>query len=514
MKAELLERMRCPRCYGRLDLATLEWRGDAAFAGTITCRACGAGYPVERGVALLAAIDRSWKPMIGEVLSRAEITERVVVDGGFEQDRVEAADQYHEAATNVMNTLFADSLRDIELGPSSRVLDLGAGLCETARDIAATGAEVVASDVELSHLLYVNFWKEDPVYVDGFPLPLRNPEVYPDYFTRVMADIHRIPFEDGVFDVTFCRSTIHHLDDVRGAIREMARVTRPGGKVLLVSEPVRSVLDPEIEYLRGIFDYEEGLNERTWPVTSYTLPMRRHCRAVEVRYFQPSSRDRTRKVLGALGVDAGRHFTDGETVGFRRSFKLLVSGAAVNVSGTRKKRSPARPKTLASREVIADAADLLISDKQKENHLRAVYRSCLKPGSLPTSVEPLDAGRGVLSKGWREPEHAGAAAFRYTHKSARAYLKDDPSKPSITIRMLGFPEQAGAPSGSVLVNGVEAGRFTLTAWDSNVTFPKPPGSDAVLEVEIRNDRTYIPDEVLGNGDMRELGVAVVRIWQE
>ncbi|MFH1150966.1 MAG: class I SAM-dependent methyltransferase [Actinomycetota bacterium] len=510
----MTEHMRCPRCFGALDLVTTAEREGTVSAGRLECHSCGATYPVEQGVALLAAIDRTWKPMIGEVLSRAEITQRVLSDGGFEKDREEAADQYHEAASGVMSTLFDDAMRGVELDGSSMVLDLGAGLCETASAIADTGAEVVASDVELSHLLAANFWPEDPVYVEGCPLPIRNPVVYGSYFTRVMADIHRIPFEDSTFDVTFCRSTMHHLDDVGGAIKEMARVTRPGGRVLLVSEPVRSRLDPEIEYLRGIFDYEEGLNERTWPITTYTLPMRRYCRRVEVRYFQPSGRERTRRMLAAVRVDPQKHFHDGETLGFGRSFKLLVSGASVNVGGTRKKHSPAKPRRLDEKAILASPDELLVRDKEIEEKLRAVYRSCLKPRSLPGTIEPAEEGREVLSRGWREPERSPVASFRYTHKTARCYMRDDSARGMITIRMLGYPPQAGEAGGSVLVNGVEVGRFLLTAADSNVSFPKPHAGDGILEIEIRNDRTFTPDEVLGNGDRRELGVGVVRIWQE
>ncbi|MBU1669832.1 MAG: methyltransferase domain-containing protein [Actinobacteria bacterium] len=506
--------MRCPRCFGALELEVGALRGETVQAGCLLCGACGARYPVEMGVAFLAAIDRTWKPMIGEVLSRVEITERVISDGGFEKDREQAADQYHEAASSVMSDLFDDAVRDVRLDSSSMVLDLGAGLGETASAIADTGAEVVACDVEVSHLLAANFWAEDPVYVEGCSLPIRNPVVYGSYFTRVMADIHRIPFADATFDVAFCRSTIHHLDDVAQAIREMARVTRPGGRVLLVSEPVRSRLDPEIEYLRGIFDYEEGLNERTWPITTYTLAMRRYCRGVEVRYFQPSGRERTRRMLAALRVDPQKHFHDGETLGFGRSFKLLVSGASVNVSGTRKKRSPRKPRRLSEKEIVASPEELWIRGKEMEERLRAVYRSCLKARSLPVAVEPAEVGRDVLSKGWREPERSPVASFRYTHKTARCYMRDDSAKGMVTIRMLGYPPPAGEAGGSVLMNGIEAGRFLLKASDSNTSFPKPHAGDGILEIEIRNDSTFIPDEVLGNGDVRELGVGVVRIWQE
>ena len=85
-------------------------------------------------------------------------------------------------------------------------------------------------------------------------------------------------------------------------------MTRPGGKLLFISEPTRSVLDSEIEYLEGIFDYEQGLNEQTPLVTSYTLPMRYACREVEVTYSRPGCMERTEKLFQRVRVDLRQAF--------------------------------------------------------------------------------------------------------------------------------------------------------------------------------------------------------------
>jgi SAM-dependent methyltransferase len=52
-----------------------------------------------------------------------------------------------------------------------------------------------------------------------------------------------LPFVDESFDVVFCRSALHHFDDPDGAVAEMARVCRRGGRVV-VSDVV--VPDPRI----------------------------------------------------------------------------------------------------------------------------------------------------------------------------------------------------------------------------------------------------------------------------
>jgi SAM-dependent methyltransferase len=48
------------------------------------------------------------------------------------------------------------------------------------------------------------------------------------------ADAVRLPFVDGAFDCTFCVAVLQHVRDVPTALSELARVTRPGGRILAV----------------------------------------------------------------------------------------------------------------------------------------------------------------------------------------------------------------------------------------------------------------------------------------
>jgi hypothetical protein len=80
--------------------------------------------------------------------------------------------------------------------------------------------------------------------------------------------------------------------------------------------------------------------------------------------------------------------------------------------------------------------------------------------------------------------------------------------------MFGYPGQVGTATGSIHVNGSECCRYSLPEWDNTVRCPKPPLGGEVLELNIENDFTFVPDEVFGNGDTCELGAGVVRVWQE
>lgn len=48
----------------------------------------------------------------------------------------------------------------------------------------------------------------------------------------VVAVAERLPFADGVFDVAAAQLVVHFMTDPTAGLREMARVTRPGGAVL------------------------------------------------------------------------------------------------------------------------------------------------------------------------------------------------------------------------------------------------------------------------------------------
>ena len=53
------------------------------------------------------------------------------------------------------------------------------------------------------------------------------------------ADVTRLPFRTASFDAVFCVAVLQHVNDVGRAVAELARVTRPGGRVLAV-EPDNS----------------------------------------------------------------------------------------------------------------------------------------------------------------------------------------------------------------------------------------------------------------------------------
>ena len=95
-----------------------------------------------------------------------------------------------------------------------RVLEVGCGWGELAEWIARdTGAEVVA--VDLSPRM-VELARERGVDAQ-------------------VADVQELPFGDGEFDLVVAAWMLYHVPDLDRGIRELARVLRPGGRLVAVT---------------------------------------------------------------------------------------------------------------------------------------------------------------------------------------------------------------------------------------------------------------------------------------
>lgn len=54
-----------------------------------------------------------------------------------------------------------------------------------------------------------------------------------------VADAEKLPYEDDAFDLVLGHAFLHHIPDPGACLREMVRVCRPGGTVLIAGEPTQ-----------------------------------------------------------------------------------------------------------------------------------------------------------------------------------------------------------------------------------------------------------------------------------
>jgi hypothetical protein len=138
--------------------------------------------------------------------------------------------------------------------------------------------------------------------------------------------------------------------------------------------------------------------------------------------------------------------------------------------------------------------------------------------SNPYRVELFKAKSDVLGKGWGEPQLGPEGlGFRFTTQAtAGVTIQNDKSKANVSLKVIGFPAGAGLATGRILINGADAGQYRLDQVVNVVSVAKPASiiGDNLLDVQVVNDRLYVPDDLLHNGDIRQLGIGVVKVWQE
>lgn len=102
------------------------------------------------------------------------------------------------------------------LRPTDRLLDVGSGPGTITADLARLVREVVAVEAteEAAELTRAELRKQG----------IDNAEVE-------VGDVHALAFPDDGFDVAHAHQVLQHVADPVTALREMARVTRPGGVV-------------------------------------------------------------------------------------------------------------------------------------------------------------------------------------------------------------------------------------------------------------------------------------------
>jgi SAM-dependent methyltransferase len=244
----LLELIRCPFCR-----AELVESGEA-----LRCGGCGRTF--ERTAEGIPLMLHEGLPGAPQKLREAEgWLEKARTEGWYEpDDTVDAVLPFvnEELGWDDLNWLanahsFQKLLdRYVEDARELRVLELGAAKAWGSRFWLERDCEYVATDI-----------------LADSNIGLGRGAFYGD-FARIQADGEHLPFADAAFDLTYCVATLHHALDLTQMVREMARVTKPGGVVAGLNEGVRGVLRPS-ENPEQAGEKELGINEHVHTVWTY-----------------------------------------------------------------------------------------------------------------------------------------------------------------------------------------------------------------------------------------------------
>jgi ubiquinone/menaquinone biosynthesis C-methylase UbiE len=164
-------------------------------------------------------------------------------EGWVTMDARGRAQEYIDRLDNSENLQGAEEviqtrLRLLELAPGQRVLEVGSGAGDFAREVAAVVAPTGSvTGVDLSAAMVATATERN--VGAGFPL------------TFQVNDAHKLDFPDQSFDRACAASVFTHVDDPARVLQEMVRVIRPGGRIV-VREGAGSLFGPDVHMSRAL----------------------------------------------------------------------------------------------------------------------------------------------------------------------------------------------------------------------------------------------------------------------
>jgi SAM-dependent methyltransferase len=138
--------------------------------------------------------------------------------------------------------LLTVDLERLRVEPGERLLDAGCGEGRHCFGALEQGARVVGLDLD-----------RDALRAAAGGLRRRARE-RGSLGAMIQGNTFQLPFADATFDKVICSEVMEHVHDYRAAARELARVTRPGGRLAITIPTATS----EHLYLRTGDDYFES----------------------------------------------------------------------------------------------------------------------------------------------------------------------------------------------------------------------------------------------------------------
>ncbi len=156
----------------------------------------------------------------------------------------QSSDAYEASLARVPNERYADYAEMLcrVSAPGERVLDAGCGAGQALELLAAGGRRAFGVDVSHRFLCFAS----------GRGVPVG------------VADLVRLPFPNGTFAAVGFYQVIEHLPDVAAAIRELLRVTRPGGALVTYAPNYFSLLRNRT---RAVLAKRRGSRPPQWLLT-------------------------------------------------------------------------------------------------------------------------------------------------------------------------------------------------------------------------------------------------------
>ena len=161
-------------------------------------------------------------------LTRAETGDKLLM---MNREKGQLFDEWPEAYDRWFTTPIGSLVKKYEAqlildllkpGQGEIILDAGCGTGVFTLDILSSGSKVIGLDISLPMLIRAG----------------KNLKGYP--FQMVLADMLNLPFRKGSFDKVVSVTALEFIEDAEGAVKELFRVTRKGGCIVLATLNSRS----------------------------------------------------------------------------------------------------------------------------------------------------------------------------------------------------------------------------------------------------------------------------------
>ncbi len=254
MKPEFVDALRCPACRREHTLELHETSHDAREVreGTARCQRCGTEFAIHRGVPELL-----YRPA-AHILLEAEGLERFAErmrELGWDREFIRRLPAVEHGYWYVQARSIHQLLTTVPFQPGQTILDVGANTCWAANHFAEHGLRAIALDIATAELQ--GLYTGDYFIEDGRV-----------YFERVLGSMDAIPLASSSVDYVYCCEVLHHNDpdSLRRTFTEIFRVLRPGGRLLMVNETLKTLRDPHGLHVEDVEEFD-GYEHAHWAVS-------------------------------------------------------------------------------------------------------------------------------------------------------------------------------------------------------------------------------------------------------
>ena len=206
--------------------------------GVLACARCRGEFQLHRGVGNLTP--NAPEHVSQEAAGLERFAEYMRADG-WDKERILRLPDMDDGYWYVQRRSMRQLLGLIDLQPGEWLLDVGSNTCWASNQFAARGLNVIALDISTAEMQ--GLYTSDYFIEDGI-----------SYFERVLASMYDMPIASGSLDYVFCCEVLHHNDEasLRRTFKEAFRVLKPGGRMLIFNETIKTATDPIGVHTEGV----------------------------------------------------------------------------------------------------------------------------------------------------------------------------------------------------------------------------------------------------------------------